>query len=49
MDIGRGGEGRAGSGDGELMAGWLVKSPPLEQKKPIFKAVTPVSGLNFWQ
>ena len=29
--------------DGELMAGWLVKSPPLEHKKPLFKPVTPVS------
>ena len=34
---------RVGSAcDGELMAGWLVKSPPLESKKPIFNPVTPV-------
>ena len=32
-----------GGGEGELMAGWLVKSPPLDNKKPIFKPVTPVS------
>jgi len=30
-----------GGDSGDLMAGWLVKSPPLDNKKPIFKPVTP--------
>ena len=40
-----GGMDLAGSGEaGELMSGWLVKSPPtLDSKKPIFN---PVSLLN---
>ena len=37
------GVGYGGGREGELMAGWLVKSPPLDNKKPIFKPVTPVS------
>jgi len=35
------GVGYGGGREGELMAGWLVKSPPLDNKKPIFKPVTP--------
>ena len=43
MEGGVGWEVEGGGDGGELMAGWLVKSPPLDNKKPIFKPVTPVS------